>query len=210
MTSKSSKPARCQHKPTMSCSLCRREYNELQQVGSWARDSNPKRTGSMDYASFIRDSTCLPTMLPSLTSMFLDQRAISIKWSSHKVSHTLRLTYPSQTPTLFAPQQPKPHLPNPNRNLNQRNPPNTPTTQRTTSTQTRNDPTKTTPPSPQPPTSQLHSPESPAQAAASQRLVRTAPKPTDQPHAQCWSTTPVKLHRLPQMQQWSLAAVCAP
>lgn len=64
MTSKPSKPARCQHKPTTSCSLCRREHNELQQVGSWARDSNPKRTGSIDYASFLRDSKCPPKMQP--------------------------------------------------------------------------------------------------------------------------------------------------
>lgn len=209
MTSKSSKPVRCQHKPTMSCSLCRREHNELQQVGSWARDSNPKRTGSIDYASFIRDSTCPPTMQPSVQSMFLGSAGninhIAITCS---LSHTVP-NKASQTPTPFVPQQPGLHLPNPNRKPNQRNPPTTPTTQATTSTQKRTDPTKTTPPSPQPPTSQHRSPESPAQAAASQRLAPTAPKPTDQSHAQCQSTPPVNLCRLLRTQQWSLAATCA-
>jgi hypothetical protein len=69
MTSRSSRPARCQHKPSASCPLCQpvccqhkssascskcqRERNDLQEVGAWAHES---RDTSIDNASFLRDS----------------------------------------------------------------------------------------------------------------------------------------------------------
>jgi hypothetical protein len=60
MPSRSIKPPRCQHKPSASCALCRREKNGLQQVGAWARDPSTAmagaRTEPTDYASFVQDS----------------------------------------------------------------------------------------------------------------------------------------------------------
>lgn len=60
MTSRSTRPARCQHKSSASCSSCRRERNDLQQVGAWASGPTNTRTNPNDYASFVRDSK-LPT-----------------------------------------------------------------------------------------------------------------------------------------------------
>lgn len=64
MPSRSTKPSRCQHKPSASCALCRREKNDLQQVGAWARDPSTAmagaRTEPTDYASFVRDSSYFP------------------------------------------------------------------------------------------------------------------------------------------------------
>ena len=61
MPSRSIKPPRCQHKPSASCALCRREKNDLQQVGAWARDPSTAmagaRTEPTDYASFVQDSS---------------------------------------------------------------------------------------------------------------------------------------------------------
>jgi hypothetical protein len=63
MPSRSTKPPRCQHKPSASCALCRREKNDLQQVGAWARDPSTAmagaRTEPTDYASFVQDSSYL-------------------------------------------------------------------------------------------------------------------------------------------------------
>jgi hypothetical protein len=63
MPSRSTKPPRCQHKPSASCALCHREKNDLQQVGAWARDPSTAmagvRTEPTDYASFVQDSSYL-------------------------------------------------------------------------------------------------------------------------------------------------------
>lgn len=72
MPSRPSKPPRCQHKSSLSCALCRREKNDLQQVGAWARESSATMAGarseSTDYASFVQDSSypsyCLPGRPP--------------------------------------------------------------------------------------------------------------------------------------------------
>ena len=71
MPSRSIKPPRCQHKPSASCALCRREKNDLQQVGAWARDPSTAmagvRTEPTDYASFVQDSSYFTSTSTSLS-----------------------------------------------------------------------------------------------------------------------------------------------
>jgi hypothetical protein len=92
MPYRSSKPPpRCQHKPSSSCALCRREKNDLEQVGAWAREPSAAMAGARseptDYASFVQDSSSccsLPT-------------------------HRLQLPNTSQPPSSPQPKPPKPH-----------------------------------------------------------------------------------------------------
>jgi hypothetical protein len=64
MSYRPSKPPRCQHKPSSSCALCRREKNDLEQVGAWAREPSTAVAGARgeptDYASFVQDCSYSP------------------------------------------------------------------------------------------------------------------------------------------------------
>ncbi|KAM0690390.1 hypothetical protein Q7P36_009157 [Cladosporium allicinum] len=72
MSYRSSKPPRCQHKPSSSCALCRREKNDLEQVGAWAREPSTAVAGARseptDYASFVQDTALRTTTKVSTNS----------------------------------------------------------------------------------------------------------------------------------------------
>jgi hypothetical protein len=76
MPYRSSKPPPCQHKPSASCTLCRREKNDLEQVGAWARESSTAMAGARgeptDYASFVKDSSYCPFSCKSPFTSFPD------------------------------------------------------------------------------------------------------------------------------------------
>jgi hypothetical protein len=120
MPYRSNKPPRCQHKPSASCALCRREKNDLEQVGAWAREPSTAMAGARsDYESFIQDSPypsfrCLqdvtssstihPILTPHSRPPHDDDQSLS-KLTHHSLEETQQ---PSTTPTTAAKDQVSP------------------------------------------------------------------------------------------------------
>lgn len=106
MSYRSNKPPRCQHKPSSSCALCRRERNDLEQVGAWARESSTAMAGARseptDYASFVQDSPCS-------SFRYFQERHIDV--------HLLSRPNTSQPPSARRPKSQRTHPP-----LTRRNP----------------------------------------------------------------------------------------
>jgi hypothetical protein len=123
MPYRSNKPPRCQHKPSASCALCRREKNDLEQVGAWARDPSTAMAGARseptDYASFVQDSpypsfrcfqdvTSTSTIYPILTPHSRpphDDQSLS-----KLIHHSLEEIQHPSTPTTAAKDQVSPAI----------------------------------------------------------------------------------------------------